>query len=120
MDRYGSKLEFYTNQALTGEIHPDFYNKPELFEIEMKAWNTFAKLSPRRPISGMGHVGNIPYTELFTYIDNKAGVTDCDNRDELIELIEFLDEKFLEEVRNKQEAERKKAESKRSTKTPRK
>lgn len=100
----------------TGTIPKAIQDRPKLNGIETEAWNAFARLSSRRPVSGFGSVGGIPYTEMLSYLDGILCIDDPEDRGYIIELIEFLDSEFLKQVAEKQKAD--KAKSSKSVATP--
>lgn len=96
----------------TGETPPALSERPSLQNFDLEIWNAFGRLSSRRPVSGFGAVGAIPYVELCTYIDQIANIDDPDDRVVFIELIEYLDQEFLKQYFEKQKKEQQKSASK--------
>lgn len=100
----------------TGEIPPALADRPTLQTFDLEVWRAFDRLSSRRPVSGFGSVGAIPYVELVAYLDLIAKIEDEDDRQTFIELIESLDQEFLREYADKQRKEQQKSASKTSSK----
>ena len=105
--------------AEEGKTPQALLDRPSLHSTEVEAWNAFSRLSLRRPVSGFGSVGAIPYVEMLSFVDDILGVDDPDDRDTLIELIEHIDGLYLKEVHDKMEAERKKTPAKPPKSAPR-
>ena len=92
------------------DIPPALHEKPTLHSFEIEVWNAFCRLSLRRPVSGFGAVGAIPYVEITAYLDHFCEFSDDEDHHLFIQLLESLDSSFLKDVSDKQQAERKKNE----------
>jgi hypothetical protein len=82
-------------------------------------WNAFCKLSARRPVSGFGSVGAIPYTEITAYLDLILYIDDPEEQALFIELVDHLDSLFLKNYAEKQRVENEKSKNKSSSKRSR-
>jgi hypothetical protein len=92
------------------DIPPALREKPTLHSFETEVWNAFCRLSLRRPVSGFGAVGAIPYVEITAYLDHFCEFEDPEDHQLFIQLLEQLDASFLKDVSERQQAERKKNE----------
>ena len=83
---------------------------PQLYPLSKFFWTAFQTLSGRRQINEHGHQP-IQVTEIVAYAD-LMGITDPDDREDLLYHIDALDRLYIADAYKKRESARKKAQQK--------
>jgi hypothetical protein len=88
--------------------------EPDADAVVLMYWNAFQELQSERPLGGMGGAGSIPWTAIDRYAERHGHIDE--GYYTFIELMRFLDNKWLKMQSDKQKKERRESKAKSKSK----